>query len=75
MIIKARIEGRRVEIDLDRVAARFLQDLLEQATVDYWERRARQLDTIATPWGSEAAQACRHHAQAIRLGWVDGWKE
>lgn len=75
MKVVARIEGRSVEIDLDRVARRFIQDLLQQATVDYWERRARQLDTIGTAWGDETAQACRNHAEGIRRGWWNGWPE
>lgn len=64
--------GSRQEIDLDQVLQRFLQDTLEQAEVGYWERRAYELEHwVRTPWGDQAAEACRARAR-IEAGEFDG---
>lgn len=73
MIITVRVEGRRVEIDLEQAQRRMLQHILEQAMVGYWERRSHGFADVGTPQCDEIAQACANHAEALRRGWVDGW--
>lgn len=57
-------------LDLDSFARRMLQDCLQQASRDYWLRRARQFDAVPGDTSDEelrarcelTAKLCRHRA-------------
>ncbi len=51
----------------EHMRQRFLQDVLAEATRDYWLRRADQFAAVGTPAADEIAQACRNRA-ALALG-------
>lgn len=47
---------------LAQMIRRALQQAFLEALPAYWLRRAEQMQEIGTPWGWEAAAACRRHA-------------
>lgn len=71
MIITLKVDGQgSIDVDLDQVAKRVIQDALISATAAYWDRRAETFDWVG-PSCAEEARACRNHAEAIRRGWIE----
>jgi hypothetical protein len=55
---------------------RLVQEVLEEATASYWDRRAATFDAVGTPTADETALACRRHAWLIRdMGLEDDVRE
>lgn len=49
---------------------RILQDAMQEATSDYWHRRAAQFAAVGTPECDQVAELCRHRAD-LSLGGDD----
>lgn len=53
---------------------RVLQDALNEATADYWRRRAQDFRQVGTPACDEIAEACLNRARIAEIGgapWAD----
>jgi len=49
----------------ERLTWSVLADALREGTAAHWVRRARELETVGTPWADEAAREARRHAWLI----------
>lgn len=54
---------------------RVLQDALLEATATYWRRRADTFAAVGNPRCDEVAQACRNHAELVRMVGLDAEAE
>lgn len=50
---------------------RILADALLEATSAYWLRRAATFATVGNPRCDEVAEACRNHAELLRMVGLD----
>jgi hypothetical protein len=51
---------------LARGQLRLIQQVLEEASVAFWQRRAAEFDAVGTPTADATALACRRHAQLVQ---------
>lgn len=71
MIIRLKIAGQsEINVDLDQVAKRMVQEAFLSASAKYWDRRADTFEWVGPTCAAEA-EACRNHAEAIRRGWIE----
>jgi hypothetical protein len=71
VIIRIKMPGQpAMDIDLDQVLKRMIQQAVIEASAAHWDRRADTFDWIGPHCAGEA-KACRNHAQAIRRGWIE----
>jgi hypothetical protein len=66
------VSGPALVADVDHFRMRLLRDVMVEASVWYWLRRAEEFDSVGTPTAMETAKACRHRAS---LSSLDTWPE
>jgi hypothetical protein len=54
-----------IKIDLDNFVRRLLVDTLQNATAEWWKRRARDFEQVGNAECDEIARACRNHAELL----------